>query len=231
MNNKLFYKLSNLVLFILFALFSLSHSTLYAGTTVYNANWESLNFNGTGTSGADNNFWNIIGNGKNDGDVVRFNHVITIDGQAIDAVVTTSLNNANVSTFDSTSNPSKVSEYFQPLLSVTSAGGGATFNIDFYKGGTYIGEGTGIAVTLHNIVINSYDIDGAGSRYTDRQYQDFKGFRQYELAESTYLVPEVLADGSVRFQYTASSGVNSTKLTSDEYRIRVYYDSIVSFNG
>lgn len=68
-------------------LYLVHHPTIFADTTVYDADWRSLVFNGTGTRGAGNNYWNIVGSGKNDGDVVRFKNVRTIDGQNIDALV------------------------------------------------------------------------------------------------------------------------------------------------
>ncbi|TYQ12629.1 UNVERIFIED_ORG: VCBS repeat-containing protein, partial [Zoogloea ramigera] len=192
--------------------------------TVYNANWQQLVFNGTGTG-----FTNIIGDGKSNGNVVRFNSVITINGRAIDAVVTTTLDRATISNYDSTSNPSSTSAYFQPNMVVSASGGGATFTVDFYKAGTYTGVGTGTAVTLQNVAVNSYDIDGVGSSNTDRQYQQFKGFSRYELSNNTKLVPTTQADGSVTFQYVSATGVNNGPIAQDEYRVKVYYDSMSSF--
>ena len=115
-------------------------------------------------------------------------------------------------------------------MSVSTAGGGATFKIDFYKAGTYTAAGTGTAVTLQNVVVNSYDIDSSGG--ADRQYQEFKGFARYELATGTTLATSTLADGSVRFQATTAtnnSGATLAALQNDGYRVKVYYDSMSSF--
>ena len=193
--------------------------------TVYNANWQQLVFNGANSTG----LTAIIGNGRNNGDVMRFNSVITINGQAVDAVVTTTLDRATISNYDSTTNPSTTGAYFQPNMVVSASGGGATFTVDFYKAGTYTGAGTGTAVTLQNVAVNSYDIDGVGSSNTDRQYQQFKGFSRYELSNNTFLVPTTQSDGSVTFQYVAASGVNNGPIAQDEYRVKVYYDSMSSF--
>ena len=57
-----------------------NYNDILIGSTVYNANSGTLNFNGTGSSGAANNFLNIIGTGTGNNDVVRFNNVITIGG-------------------------------------------------------------------------------------------------------------------------------------------------------
>jgi len=194
-------------------------------TTVFDADFHELNFNGS-------DVLNIKGNGSSSGDVVRFNNVITIDGQAVDAVITTSsLNNATISTYDSTANPSTTGSYFQPNMTVStkSAGGSITFTIEFYKAGTYTGAGTGTAVTLQNVAINSYDIDSTGTSASDRQYQIFKGFSRYELANNTLLEASAQDDGSVKFLYTTNSPQNVTDIYADTTRVKVYYDSITSF--
>ncbi|NDY94073.1 DUF4347 domain-containing protein, partial [Ideonella livida] len=197
--------------------------------TVLDANWQTLNFNGTGTSGAGNNFLNLVGDGRANGDVVRFNNVITLNGQAVDAVVTTTLNNVSIGTYDSTANPSGTSAYFQPNLTATAAGGYASYRIDFYKAGTYSGGGTGEAVTLEHVAINSYDIDGVSSSNSDRQFQEFKGFSRYEVASNTQLTASTQADGSVRFTYAPTgSATNNTSIFADGYRVKVFYDSMNS---
>ncbi|WP_216820016.1 hypothetical protein, partial [Zoogloea sp. LCSB751] len=195
--------------------------------TVYNANNQQLNFDST-------NVLNIVGNGKGNGDVVRFNSVITIGGQAIDAVVTTTLSGASVNPYDGTSAAPGQTAFFQPDLNVADPGvggiGGVRFKIDFYKSGTFTGAGTGQAVTLQNVVVNSYDIDSTSSTSSQRQFQDFKGFAQYELATATQLTATVQSDGSVRFQYSPSgSPTNNGTYSADGYRVKVYYDSISSF--
>ena len=193
-------------------------------TTVYDASWQSLVFGANKT--------NISGTGTTAGNIVRFDSIITIDGQAIDAVVTTTaLNNATISTYDSTANPSTEGNFFQPNMTVTtkSTGGSMTFTVEFYKAGTYTGVGTGTAVTLQNVAINSYDIDSTGSTATDRQYQVFKGFSSYELSNATQLVASTQPDGSVKFLYTTSSPANVTDIYADANRVSVYYDSISSF--
>ena len=121
--------------------------------TVFNANNQQLVFENKTT---------ISGTGTGNGNIVRFNNVITIGGQAIDAVVTTTLAGATVSTYDGTSAGGPTS-FFGPSLSITAPTNvgdvnGVRFKIDFYLGGTYTGIGTGTAVTLQNVVVNSYDM-------------------------------------------------------------------------
>jgi hypothetical protein len=190
--------------------------------TVYNANWQTLVFNGASAT-------SLIGTGKNTGDVTRYNTVIAIGGQAIDAVVTTTLDRATMIDFDSIKDPSTTAAYFQPTMIVSAAGGGVSFKIDFYLGGTYTGAGTGTAVTLQNVVVNSYDIDSYSGSSSDRQFQVFQGFDSYELATTTELVHNVLADGSVQFVYQTTSPVNNGTMTADAYRVKVYYESMSSF--
>ncbi|MBF0160208.1 MAG: DUF4347 domain-containing protein, partial [Magnetococcales bacterium] len=183
-------------------------------TTTYDANFQPFSFVASGAT-------SIIGNGKNNNDVVRFNNVITVSGQAIDAVVTTTLNNATISTYDSNSSPSNTAAYFQPNLTVLAGGGGATFTVDFYKAGTYTGAGTGVAVRLKNIAVNSYDIDSSGG--ADRQYQEFKGFYRYELSNPTPLSTTTMADSSVHFQ--ATTNIGNGPVFTDQYRVKAYYAS------
>ena len=190
-------------------------------TTVFDAAQGTLVFRGGFNS------TNIVGTGTATGDIVRFNNVITLGAQVIDAVVTTTSSNIAFNTYDSTTNPSTQVNPLQPNITANGAGGNVQLTVDFYLGGTYTGAGTGTPVTLQNVVVNSYDIDSSGG--TDRQFQDFKGFRQYELANSTTLSTTVLPDGSVRFQATAATNNANATLTADGYRARVYYDSISSF--
>ena len=163
--------------------------------------------------------------GKITGDVMRFKSVITIDGQAIDAIVTTTLDQATISTYDSTTQPGNTPEaaaFFQPITTVKSAGGSSTFKFDFVLAGTTT------AVTLQNFVVNSYDIDSAGGG-ADRQFQEFKGFARYELSKDTQLKTTVGGDGSVSFEYKTADAINYTgSLYYDPYRVQVYYDSASS---
>ena len=163
--------------------------------------------------------------GTKSGDVMRFKNVITIGGQVIDAIVTTTTDRITISNFDSTTEPSSAPEaaaYFQPITSVDSAGGSMSFKFDFVLGGTQTG------VTVQNFVVNSYDIDSAGGG-NDRQFQEFKGFSRYELSTNTELKTEVRDDGSVKFEYNTADAINYTKdLYADLYRVQVYYDSASS---
>ncbi|MDB4111688.1 tandem-95 repeat protein [Yoonia sp.] len=177
---------------------------------------------------------NIQGDGTRNEDVVRFNDVIEFGAQTLDAVVTTTTFGASVTTYDGTSAGGD-SDFFGPNLSITEPKAigdvnGVRFRIDFYLADTYTGLNTGTSVTLQNVVVNSYDIDSTGNTSSQRQVQDFKGFASYELSSNTELSTATLGDGSVRFTYTPSaSPANNGTYTNDEYRVRVLYDSINSF--
>ena len=187
-------------------------------TTVFDAQQRQLVFAGAVAEKAGST-------GVNNNDVMRFRNVITVGGQAIDAIVTTTTDRIVVSSFDSTSSPSSAAEaakYFQPLTKV-DAGGSVSFKFDFVLAGTTTG------VTLQNFVVNSYDIDSSGDSKPDRQFQEFKGFARYELARNTQLTPTVREDGSVTFEYNAATSKNNTPdLYADPYRVQVYYDSASS---
>ena len=56
---------------------------------------------GTGATAFTAKYANIIGDGKSNGNVVRYNTVATVAGIAIDAVITTSLTGTTISVYDS----------------------------------------------------------------------------------------------------------------------------------
>jgi len=202
--------------------------------TVLNANSNRLVFDTpmvmSGVNAGSINNANVEAAGKTDGGVIKFNNVITIGGQVIDAVVTTILSSTNTNdlqftTYDSTSSPSGVTGFFQPLIKADS-GQYVSFSFSFYThtaGATY-----GSQVTLQNVVVNSYDIDA-------EQFQEFKGFASYSLGQGTALVVAPQSDGSVRFtDGSTNNGSMSDSggvLTSadDAYRVKVNYDSITTF--
>lgn len=179
---------------------------------------------------------NINGDGTRNGDVVRFNNVVTVDGQVIDAVVTTSLSNATLNFFDSDVSPSNYTDFFQPgIQSNTSGTAVVSFNFQFFLGGTYIRAGTGTPVTLQNLVINAYDIDGAGNGSL-REFQEFRGFTTYQTSKAsngssnTTLTAVAQTDGSVRF--TSNQELNSSSdprhVFLDRWRVRTTYPSASS---
>ncbi|TQK04776.1 Ig-like domain-containing protein [Herbaspirillum sp. SJZ107] len=193
-------------------------------TTVFDAQQRQLSFQGGVLVARVGGLGDTSNPGTRTGDVVRFSNVITIGGQQINAEITTTLDRANITSYDFTDANSTASEIasFQPQMKVTQAGGGATFTVNFYTT-------SGAQATLQNVVVNSYDIDGVTNTSSDRQYQEFRGFAYYQSGSE--LKTQVQSDGSVRFQYDPASGTptNNTDTRNNNYRVQVFYDSMNSF--
>lgn len=163
------------------------------------------------------------GSGNTVGSYRDYTNIITVGGKRIDARITlVSLSNATVSSFDSTSNPYAESNFFQPNLNITTAGGSATFRIDFF-------DEDGLPATLQNFYANTYDLDGAGGSAAGRQFTDFSGFASYALSSGTNIVTQNLG-GRTRFQTTV--GENLVYAAGDNdfntIRARVFYTAASS---
>ncbi|MFA5327282.1 MAG: DUF4347 domain-containing protein, partial [Prolixibacteraceae bacterium] len=206
-----------------------SFSGLYVSTSlpVYNVNFLPLLFNSSS---------NKIGNGKSVGDIVLFDHIITINSQAIDAIVTTvALTNITVSGYEGDVTTPVNTNFFETAFRTTAANGNAEFRVDFIKSGTYnVSTHTGSGVILQNVSLNSWDIDAAGSG--QYQFQEFGGFAQYTVATNTYLSQTNMGSNFVHFENT--NGVNDNfnatiaangSATSDRYRVKALYLAISSF--
>lgn len=159
----------------------------------------------------------------NDGAVVLFTNVATIDGVAIDAVVTTDLNGATVSNYDNIGSASANKPYFQVNNSSTAAGGYTAFTFDFYEHGSYTGVGTGSPVTLRNVAVTSIDIDSPGI-----QFQDFVGYQSYVLNSPTGLLAVDKGAGVTRFEHS-SAGSNNSNIPQDA--VQVTFDAVSSFTA
>ena len=186
-----------------------------ASTQVLDANYQQLVFEHTNY---DTSFNNPNGS-LTEGQVILFKDVITISGQAVDALYTLSSANANLR-IDNIDDGGVNRDYISTdLYGLASGEKSITAEISFYEAGTYTGAGTGDRVTLENVVINTYDIDV-------HQYQVFQGFQSYEVANNTGLTITTQSDGSVKFDDAAGQGTSGTE---DAGRARVYYDAIDTF--
>ena len=152
----------------------------YSYSQTFNANFQPVNFGGTGVT-----ITNKVGNGTAVNNKVLYQNVITIGTQSIDAIVTTvALNNVGTFTaFDQTGTgtgfTNNQANWFSPQFNFGSGGGSAQFRFEFILGGTYNNTtNTGTAVTLQNVKINTYDIDGNGTSGTN-QLNEFGGFVTY----------------------------------------------------
>ena len=188
-----------------------------ASTQVLDANYKQLDFD------ADNiTIGPAKGSGLTSGGEIFYSGVITIDGQIVDARVKVITKTANL-TIDELDKDNLVDAedwHLSPRFWNTTPGDEYVHaEISFYENGTYTGTGTGNKVTLKNVVVNTYDIDAS-------QYQEFKNFQSYELADRTGLTVSTQSDGAVRFSDLANQ---TTSGTQDAGRARIYYDSIDTF--
>jgi outer membrane protein OmpA-like peptidoglycan-associated protein len=133
---------------------------------------------------------NIIGDGKANNDVVRFNNVITVSGISIDAVVKTSIvntgtagQNLQITSYDPASGAGAANflDLSVDAISGSNFKGYVNLNYTFYESGTYTGANTGSQVTFQNVSVYSLDID------SDFQFTDFRGFQKYYVNSGTAL--------------------------------------------
>ena len=157
------------------------------------------------------------------GDIVRFNSVATVEGNAIDAVVTTVSNTSSLVTrYEVSSSWTTGNEYFRVRQSIT-AGGMTSYRFDFYLGGTYTGPGTGTPVTIKNAQLTALEVD-------NRQWVEFSDFDGYTVAADTELTFEPNYSvsfppvGGGRFQSSNSSG----SLDSVQFQVMVSYARLQS---
>ena len=204
-------------------------SGFYVSTSlpVYNVNNNPLLFNSSTAK---------VGTGKANGDIVLFDHIITINGQAIDAIITTvALTSITINGYETGVSSPVNTNFFETDMQTTAAGGNAEFRIDFIKNGTYNATThAGSGVILQNVSLNSWDIDAAGAG--QYQFQEFGGFAQYTVATNTSLNQTNMGSNFVHFQNTdgVNDGFNATiaangSATSDKYRVKALYAAISSF--
>ena len=184
---------------------------------------------GTYTSGGTatqlNDYRNFTSTGgTSNGDTVLYYNVATISaGNTVDAVVTTTTTNTNITTYDGTS-ASANAGYFQPDLQLTGSNGKAVFNFAFYEHGTYTGSSTGTPVVLKNVTISSIDLDNGGSGY---QFTEFSGFQQYTLTNDTELTASTVS-GTRLERFTSTETTNLANVPQD--MVQVTYLTLSSIN-
>ncbi len=158
-------------------------------------------------------------NGSANGSKVLYEYVGLVNGIAIDAVVTTTLDSNVSTTYDPATLTNANSEtgttndgYFYQSLGGTGgvAGNGASFRFDFYlHGSTSVSAGvvSGTALTLQNISVTSIDLDNGN------QYTDFSGFQGYKLSRSdasiTRIDSRTAITGTITAETTTGSNNNS----------------------
>ncbi len=223
---QMFSRVMKNLKFIVGIMLLMSHFGLNAQT--YNVAYNTINFGGAGVT-----ITNKVGNGTALNNIGLYQNVITIGGQQIDAIVRTQeLSNATISTYDYTATSANASNnlpsFFSPQFSFASGGGYAVFKVQFILGGSYNNTtNTGTLITLQNVLLNTYDLDGNGTSGTN-QYAEFGGFSMSELASPTNLTTTYnSALGLTKFRTTIST--NTTDVTDVRNRARVTYNYISEF--
>ncbi|TXI83688.1 MAG: T9SS type A sorting domain-containing protein [Crocinitomicaceae bacterium] len=194
----------------------------------YNVAYNDINFGGSGVT-----ITNKGGKGTAVNNVVLYQNVITVGGQQIDAIVRT-LEVNNVSTFSAfdqtgtgTGYTNNQQRWFSPQFSFGTGGGSAVFKFEFILGGSFNNStNTGTIVTLQNVRVNTYDIDGNAS--SGNNGSNLGGFTSSELGNPTNLTMTYNSTlGLTKFRSTIST--NTTDPTDVKNRVRVTYDYISEF--
>ncbi len=188
------------------------------------------------------------GTGLVAGSKYLYTNAITVDGQAIDVVVTISAITAGttITGVDGVvgtdaaaltgmpAGSTTHADMFSLNTSIGAAGGDATFLFEFIKSGTYgttSTASTGVDVILENVAMNSYDLDTSGG--TMRQYQDFGGFATYTVSTTSKL-NQTQYPGYTHFQANATVSANVTQgpgtVAGDDIRVMALYEAIHSFS-
>ncbi len=204
----------------------MNHFGLNAQT--YNAAYNTISFGGSGVT-----ITNKVGTGTALNNIVLYQNVITIGGQQIDAIVRTQeLSNASITTYDYTGTSSTASNnlpsFFSPQFNFGTGGGYAVFKIQFILGGSYTNStNTGTLVTLQNVRLNTYDLDGNGTGGTN-QYAEFGGFSISELGSPSNVAMTYNSTlGLTKFRTSIST--NTIDVTDVRNRVRVSYSYISEF--
>lgn len=169
------------------------------------------------------------------GDITLYEAVRTIPGgPVIDCIVkTVSLTNVekwaafdenmtslNTPVFFAGNDPN----YFSPQIYFLTGGGNVVFEFQFILGGTFNPTTlTGTNVTLQNVGLNTYDLDGNGDQGSF-QYNKFSGFNSNQLYSSPPNTSRVTAtyDASTGLTaFTANQIANINPITDPRTRVLV----------
>jgi uncharacterized repeat protein (TIGR01451 family) len=190
-----------------------------------------------------------------DGTAYRYNNVVTIDGRAIDAIVSinsdqagkrafisNSLNfdsndfqySANLPVTDPSYDPS-ARAYFQPNIQIRSTSGTPSVNLDQYVSYNirFYEHNSLDPALLKNLAIDVFDIDGNGATQTARQFVEFDTVGTYVLAADTKLVViNGIGGDGIRFAASPTDGTNYLEKpgtpVGDSVRSQVRYAEGVS---
>ena len=145
--------------------------------------------------------------------MVLYQNVVNIGGQHIDAIIrTVSVSAGALMVFDqagtgtgyTNNNPT----WFSPQFLFPAGGGNAVFEFEFILGNSFDNAtNTGTTVTLLNMMINSYDIDG-NDGVGSNQFSEFGGFFTSEMSTTTSIATTYNATTNLtRFASTICTNV------------------------
>jgi gliding motility-associated-like protein len=159
------------------------------GLTIYDANFQTFNLNNytrTGTDGAV-------------GTTYKKTNAITINGQAIDVVISIDAK-TNVSSFTFDDNDTDASRFQPQINSSSSSGSFVDFTFEFFL------SGTTTKVGIKNFVVNPVDVDGSSS--TSKEFVELFGLSSYQLGQGSGLT--VIQNPQGRNGFTRFEGINSS---------------------
>lgn len=220
--------------------FSLTTITSNAQFT-YDNNYQNINFGGTGVSIT---YFPTGSNGTKINDIILYRNVVTLNGQAIDCYVTVEelSSGTAITTIDQTASSGNGWSFnsprlFSPFMTMPSGtasnfGGAVSFRFQFIRGGTFTYNNitkvvSATNVTLQNVRINVYDIDGNGAQYSNQSAR-FGGFQTSEMAVNTNLSATYQSTTKLT-SFRSKLSSNTTNALDDRNRVRVTYDALSNF--
>jgi hypothetical protein len=196
--------------------------------------------------------------GQTAGSRTLYRNVATVNGQAVDCIVTTmSLTNGRFEyptgfcpgtiPFDfrepqncpkpdtpAVTLRSNEDRFFCPTFFFETGGGSCRFKFEFIAGGSYVdATDRGSPVILRNVLINSYDIDGnadcASPNPSSNQYNDFSGFNSAARATPGSRIATSYNAASGMTRFMSISNCNIADVKDPTTRIRVEYQYLQEF--
>lgn len=223
-NLTLNFKLLNTSIFMIVNILVILNS--YSQNT-FNANGQSLTFSNSNEYHLNRN--GNTTNGRSENDQTFYQNVITIGGTQIHCVITTFglTSGTSYSTYDDNT----YTNYFSPRFNFNnSSGQTAHFVFEFYRGGTYNSSNRtytgGTSVTLQNLYINSYDIDG-NDNSNSQQSVAFSEEVAYTTESNNLIVSNNTPTGFKQFR--SQTTTNNNNIFDNQNRVRVEYEAVSRF--
>jgi hypothetical protein len=201
---------------------------LASGQYVFNAGFQNVKFGGAGVT-----ITPKVSNGTTAGSIVLYQNVVNIGGQQIDAIIRTVsvsagaymlFDQAGTGTGYTNNNPT----WFSPQFLFPAGGGNAVFEFEFILGNSYNNTtNTGTTITLQNMMINSYDIDGNDS-VGSNQFSEFGGFFTSEMATTSSIATTYNSTTNLT-RFASTIHTNVVDASDPNTRVRVSYQEMSTF--